>query len=109
MPGGAAPDSPPVHALSALVLVAVDNLWNLAEWVVVDWIITIPLSFVTVFVPVFLLQKYLKKDSNGRAAALATLLAVLAAIPTSITGTPVGLGLLAWTGLRKWFRVPPLK
>jgi len=91
----------PIHALSALILLAVDNLWNLAEWAIVDWIFTIPLSFITVFVPVFLLQKYLKKDSNGRALAFATLLGVLAAIPTSITGTPVGLGLLAWTGLRK--------
>src|SRR4051794_6023641 len=55
-------EAPPIHGLSALVLVAVDNLWNLADWAVVDWIFTIPLSFITVFVPVFLLQKYLKKD-----------------------------------------------
>ena len=94
-------DSSPIHALSALVLVAVDNLWNLAEWAVVDWIITIPLSFLTVFVPVFFLQKILKKDSNVRAFAFALLLGVLAAVPTSITGTPIGLGLLAWTGLGK--------
>src|ERR1043166_2293345 len=62
-PGTAAraADGPPIHALSALVLLAVDNLWNLAEWVVLDWIITVPLSFVTVFVPVFLLQK---EDGN---------------------------------------------
>ena len=96
-------EGPPIHALSALLLLAVDNLWNLADWMVIDWIITIPLSFITVFVPVFLLQKFLKKDSNGRALALATLLAVIAAIPTSLTGTPVGLGLLAWTGLSKLF------
>ncbi len=94
---------PPIHALSALILVAVDNLWNLAEWAVVDWIVTIPLSFVTVFVPVFLIQKALKRDSNARALAFAILLGVLAAIPTSITGTPVGLGLLAWTGLGRLF------
>src|SRR5436309_15671266 len=96
-------DGPPIHALSALVLVAVDNLWNLAEWAVVDWVVTIPLSFITVFVPVFLLQRYLKHDSNGRAVAFASLLGVLAAIPTSITGTPIGLALLAWTGLSKLF------
>ena len=98
--------SPPIHALSALVLVAVDNLWNLAEWAVVDWVVTIPLSFITVFVPVFLLQRYLKHDSNGRAVAFASLLGVLAAIPTSITGTPIGLALLAWTGLSKLFGKP---
>jgi hypothetical protein len=83
------------------LLIAVDNLWNLADWAVVDWIVTIPLSFISVFIPVYLIQKHLKKDSNGRAMAFATLLAVLAAIPTSITGTPVGFGLLAWTGLKR--------
>ena len=35
-------------------------------------------------------------------------LAVLAAIPTPITGTPIGLGLLAWTGLGRLLgRTPP--
>ena len=81
-----------------------DNLWNLAEWTVVDWIITIPLSFISVFFPVFLLQKFFKRDSNGRALAVAALLGTLAAIPTSITGTPIGLALLAWTGINKWLR-----
>ena len=102
-------EGPPIHALSALLLVAVDNLWNLADWAVVDWIFTIPLSFITVCVPVFFLQRHLKKDSAGRALAFATLLGVLAAIPTSITGTPIGLGLLAWTGLRKLSQKQPPK
>src|ERR1043166_615292 len=90
-PGTAAraADGPPIHALSALVLLAVDNLWNLAEWVVLDWIITVPLSFVTVFVPVFL--------------------GVLAAIPASVTGTPVGIALLAWTGFSKLLGKSPAK
>jgi hypothetical protein len=96
-------EGPPIHALSALLLVAVDNLWTLVDWTVLSWIITIPLSFITVFFPVFFLQKFLKKDSNGRALAFALLLGGLAAIPTSITGTPVGVGLLAWTGFSKLF------
>ncbi len=101
-------EGPPIHALSALILLAVDNLWNLADWMVIDWIFTIPLSFVTVAVPVFLIQKFLKKDSVGRALAFAALLGALAAVPTSITGTPVGLGLLAWSGVGKLFgRMPP--
>jgi hypothetical protein len=102
-------EGPPIHALSALILVVVDNLWNLTEWAVVDWIVTIPLSFVTVAVPVFLLQKFLKKDSNGRALAFAFLLGALAAVPTSITGTPVGVGLLAWSGIGKLFGKPQPK
>ncbi len=97
---------PPVHVLSALLLLVVDNLWNLADWLVIDWIITIPLSFCSVFFPVFVIQKLLKKDSFGRAFALALLLAVIAAVPTSVTGTPVGVALLAWTGIRKLFPLP---
>ena len=96
----------PIHALSALILVAVDSLWLVDEFIPIAWIVTIPLSFLAVFVPCFLIQKYLKQDSNGRALTFATLLGVLAAIPTPITGTPVGLGLLAWTGLGRLFGRP---
>jgi hypothetical protein len=92
---------PPIHPLSALLLLVVDNLWNLAEWVVVDWVITIPLSFFTVFVPSLVIQKVLKRQRFGVALGYATLLAALAAIPTSILGTPVGAALLAWFGINK--------
>jgi hypothetical protein len=95
--------------LSALILVAVDSLWAVFDWVPPVWIVAIPACFAAVFVPTFLIQRHLKHDSNGRAATFATILAVLAAIPTPITGTPVGLGLLAWTGLGKIFGRPPSK
>jgi hypothetical protein len=62
-----------------------------------------------VFVPTYLIQRHLKNDSKARALTFATILAVLAAIPTPITGTPVGLGLLAWSGLGKIFGRPPPK
>jgi hypothetical protein len=96
-------DHAPIHALSALVLVAVDSLWAIFDWVPPVWIVAIPFCFFATFIPTFLIQKHLKKDASGRALTFATLLAVLAAIPTPITGTPVGLGLLAWTGLGKLF------
>jgi hypothetical protein len=61
-----------------------------------------------VFIPTYLIQRHLKNDSNGRAITFATVLGVLAAIPTPITGTAVGIGLLGWTGLGKIFgRSPP--
>ncbi len=101
-------EGPPVHALSALILVAVDSLWATFDWLPMDWPIAIPSCFAAVFVPTFLIQRHLKNDSKGRALTFATILAVLAAIPTPITGTPVGLGLLAWTGLGKLFgKTPP--
>lgn len=92
-------EGPPIHALSALVLVAVDSLWALFDLAPPIWIVAIPLCFIAVFVPTYLIQRHLRQDNSGRALAFAALLATLAAIPTPITGTPVGLGLLAWTGL----------
>ena len=101
-------EGPPIHSLSALILVAVDSLWAVFDWAPPIWIIAIPFCFLAVFVPSFLIQKHLRHDSNGRALTFATILAVLAALPTPITGTPIGLGLLAWTGLGKLFgKAPP--
>ncbi len=107
-PLAAPADGQPIHALSALILVAVDSLWAVFDWVPPVWIVAIPACFAAVFVPTYLIQRHLKNDSKARAVTFATILAVLAAIPTPITGTPVGLGLLAWTGLGKLFgRKPP--
>jgi hypothetical protein len=92
-------DSQPIHALSALILIAVDSLWAVFDWAPPIWPLAIPFCFVAVFLPTFLIQKQLKRDSTGRALTFASVLAVLAAIPTPVTGTPVGLALLAWTGL----------
>jgi hypothetical protein len=98
-PPAATTEGAPIHALSALILVAVDSLWLPADllWPVIP--LAIPACFTAVFIPTYLIQRHLKNDSKGRALTFATVLAVLAAIPTPITGTPVGLGLLAWTGL----------
>ncbi len=101
IPLAAPAEGPPIHALSALILVAVDSLWAVFDWAPPIWPVAIPFCFLAVFIPTFLIQKNLRKDSNGRALTFATILAVLAAIPTPVTGTPIGLGLLAWTGLGK--------
>jgi len=105
----AAADGPPIHGLSALILVAVDSLWAIFDWVPPVWIVAIPACFAAVFVPTYLIQRHLKNDAKGRALTFATILAVLAAIPTPITGTPVGLGLLAWTGLGRLLGKSPPK
>jgi len=101
-PASASSDSSPIHSLSALILIAVDSLWAIFDWVPPIWLFAIPLCFLAVFVPCFLIQRHLKGDSTGRALAFATGLGVLAAIPTPITGTSVGLGVLAWSGLGKF-------
>lgn len=96
----------PIHPLAAILLIVIDNLWNLVDWAVIDWIITIPLSFITVFFPTLLIQKLLKKNRWSRALGYAVLLGIVAAVPTSVTGTPVGLALLAWTGISKLLGKP---
>jgi len=100
-------DGPAIHALSALAMLAVDSLWALFIWEPPIWIVTIPFCFIVTFIPVYLIQRHLKKDSAGRALAFATFLSVLAALPFPIASTPVGLGLLAWTGLAKLFPTIP--
>ncbi len=91
----------PFHPLAATLLLLVDNLWNLADWAVIAWIITIPLSFLTVFLPTFYIQRQRGGDSVGKAFLKALFLGVVAAVPTSITGTPIGLILLAWAGIQQ--------
>jgi hypothetical protein len=106
--GSEAHEGAPIHALSALILFAVDSLWAIFDWLPPIWIVAIPGCFLAVFVPTYLIQRHLKRDAHGRALAFATMLAVLAAIPTPVTGTPVALGLLAWTGLGRLLgRSPP--
>jgi integral membrane sensor domain MASE1 len=106
-PVAASAGGQPIHSLSALILVAVDSLWAVFDWVPPVWIVAIPACFAAVFVPTYLIQRHLKNDSKARALTYATILAVLAAIPTPITGTPIGLGLLAWTGLGRILGRPP--
>jgi hypothetical protein len=96
-------DGPPIHPLSALLLLVVDNLWLLPEFLVIDWFITIPLCFITVLIPTLLIQKLIKKQQLAPAICYSLLLAVIAAVPTSLLGTPVGAAMLAWFGIsRLW-------
>lgn len=94
-------DKPPVHPLAALILLAVDNLWNLAEWAVVTWVVTIPAAFLSVFVPTLLLHRRSLGQSKAKALAWATLLGLIAAVPFSVGGTAIGAGLLAWLGIQR--------
>ncbi|MFO1458601.1 MAG: hypothetical protein U1G08_04265 [Verrucomicrobiota bacterium] len=98
------PPAPPqravVEPLAALALIVVDNLWLVPEFAVVDWPITIPACFLMVFGITFLIQRRRAGDRRRVALLKALILAAVAAVPWSVTGTPVGLALLAWAGIR---------
>jgi hypothetical protein len=91
---------PLIHPLSAVLLIAIDNLWLLADWAALLWIVTIPVSFLAVFLPSYFIQKFVKGDATGRSLAVAMFLGVVAAVPTSVTGTTVGTVALGFAGLR---------
>lgn len=84
------------------MLLVFDNLWMLEEFLIVDWIITVPLCFLCVFGSTLLIQRRWQRDRWATALWKAMLLGVIAAVPFSVTGTPVGIGLLAWFGIKKW-------
>ena len=84
-------------------MLVVDNLWNFAEFAIIDWFLTIPLSFLSVFFPTYWIQRRFNQDRRLIAAAKALFLGIVAAVPFSVTGTPIGIALLAWAGIRhKW-------
>jgi hypothetical protein len=91
-----------IHPASATVLIAVDALWTLADWNMFSWVFTIPLSFLSVVIPTFVIQKRLQKDTFGRALLTSIVLGILAAIPTPIMGTAVGTFILIVSGLKGW-------
>jgi len=89
------------HPMSVGLLLVVDNLWALADWVTLSWFLTIPLSFITVFLPTLLVQRRSAGDPWSRALLKALFLGAVAAVPTFVTGTTVGLALLAWAGVKR--------
>jgi hypothetical protein len=91
----------PVHPLAAALLVFVDNLWMLADWNAVTWFLTIPLSFCSVAFTTVFIQRFLHRDGWGKSLGKGLLLGVLAGVPTSVTGTPVGIALLTWAGIMR--------
>jgi len=93
----------PIHPAASAILLFVDNLWMTADWAALLWVVTIPLSFLSVFLPTLWLQRSSRRDPWSAALGKAFALGIVAAVPTSITGTPVGMALLAWAGI-EWRR-----
>lgn len=93
-----------IEPLASLALIVIDNLWLIPEFLVLGWPFTIPLCFLTVFSTTFVVQRRAAGDRRRVAFAKALVMGAVAAVPTSLTGTPVGLALLAWAGIRHPWR-----
>ncbi len=100
----------PIHPLSALATIVLDNVFGVFE--IVD-----PLALVLTSVTVgvvgtlttTLVQRYLAKDSWGAAVAKGLVMGIFAGVPFQVTGTAVGIPLLAWAGLHELIKLPGLK
>jgi hypothetical protein len=97
----------PVHPLAALATIVLDNVFGVVE--LVDPL-TIVLTSLTVgvvcTVATTLVQRYLAKDEWGPAIAKGLVMGIVAGVPFQVTGTVVGVPLLAWAGLHEWVKIP---
>jgi hypothetical protein len=100
----------PIHPLAALATIVLDNVFGVFE--IVD-----PLALVLTCVSVgalgtvttMLVQRYLAKDDWGPSIAKGLVMGIFAGVPFQVTGTAIGLPLLAWAGLHEWVKLPASK
>ena len=100
---------PPIHPLAALTTIVLDNVFGMIELVPGAVAVT---SFVVGgigFLTTTLIQRHLAKDEWGAAVAKGLVMGVLAGVPYQVTGTAVGIPLLAWAGASKWIKLPALR
>jgi hypothetical protein len=97
----------PIHPLAALATIVLDNVFGVFE--LVD-----PLALIMTSVAVGVLgtvttmfvQHYLAKDGWGASVAKGLVMGIIAGVPFQVTGTAVGIPLLAWAGLHEWVKFP---
>ncbi|MEO8395094.1 MAG: hypothetical protein ABI700_19005 [Chloroflexota bacterium] len=98
----------PIHPISAIMVIVLDTLWKPVEAgaaISVVGLVTVPFLIailaIVSFVGVFLVQKFIANDALGSTVAKAFVMSVVVAVPFPVTGTIVGVPLLAWAGLSK--------
>ena len=82
----------PIHPLSALVTIVLDNIFGVVE--IVDPLALFFTSFsvgVLNTIAVTLVQRYLAKEEWGPAIAKGVVMGIVAGVPWSVAGTAVGL------------------
>jgi hypothetical protein len=97
----------PVHPLAALATIVLDNVFGVVELVDPLTIIVTSLTVGALCtVTTMLVQHYLAKDEWGPSLAKGLVMGIIAGVPFQVTGTAVGIPLLAWAGLHEWVRTP---
>ncbi len=100
----------PIHPLAALATIVLDNVFGVFELVDPLAIILTSVSVgVLGTVTTMLVQRYLAKDGWGASVAKGLVMGIIAGVPFQVTGTAVGIPLLAWAGLHEWVKLPASK
>jgi|WetSurMetagenome_2_1015567.scaffolds.fasta_scaffold191054_1 hypothetical protein len=99
---------PPIHPLAALAVIALDNVFNVLEFL--DPFLLLVTSLVVGllgFLATLLSQRFLAREGWGVAAAKGLVMGIIAGVPYSVTGTVVGAPLLLWAGVHQWANLLP--
>jgi hypothetical protein len=100
----------PIHPLAALATIVLDNIFGVIELIDPLTIVLISLSVgILGTVTTMLVQRYLAKDGWGASVAKGLAMGIIAGVPFQVTGTAVGIPLLAWAGLHEFVRLPGVK
>jgi hypothetical protein len=100
----------PIHPLSALATIVLDNVFGAFELVDPFALILTSVSVGAIgTITTTLVQHYLAKDNWGAAVAKGLVMGIIAGVPFQVTGTAVGIPLLAWAGLHEWVKLPGFK
>ncbi len=100
----------PVHPLAALTTIVLDNVFGVVEIVDPLAVVLTSLTVGTVgTLATMFVQRYLAKESWGVSIAKGLVMGVIAGVPFQVTGTAVGVPLLAWAGLHQWLKLPAPK
>ncbi len=97
----------PIHPLAALVTIALDGVFGVVEIIDPFLILFTSLGVGALgTLSTMLIQRFLAKDEWGAAAAKGLAMGIVAGVPYPVTGTAVGVPLLAWSGLHQLLRLP---
>ena len=100
----------PIHPLAALATIVLDNVFGVFE--IIDPLALVLTSLgvgVLGTVTTMLLQRYLARESWGASVAKGLVMGIIAGVPFQVTGTAIGIPLLAWAGLHEWVKLQPSK
>ena len=97
----------PIHPLAAAATIVLDNVFGVFEFLDPLALVLTSLTIGVIgTVTTMLVQRYLSKGGWGASVAKGLVMGIFAGVPFQVTGTAIGIPLLAWAGLHEWIKPP---